>query len=295
MWQTSFAKVKRYYVSCFNVDPVFADSFKFPKSKGSGEFTINYMFASLNKEATAGEFFFEFDEYVWEHKLMECFNKLGAGQVSIVTFQNMDANESASNALLRLHTQPKNVVYERGTCPPALHAKLQAKLAEHAKKTEAGARELDEKTQLAIKQSLADLGGKVETLDIKVETANATVVQMDSKIDLVQNGVCTIIPDYQKEIEQLSAKLAHKTREVDRIEGQKGRLTHRINELTALKEGLERQLQSKTEELDRKTIEWQLELASLMEQVNLCKAIEEAKQIKDFLESDRELKRPRAM
>lgn len=289
------------------MDPVFADSFKFAKLKG-GEFTINYMLASLNKEAMAGEFFLEFDEYVWEHKLVQCFETLGAGQVSVVTFQNNDGNESASDALLRLHTQANGVPYERGTCPPALHAKVQAKLAAFAKRAEAGARELDEKTQLAIKQSLADLDDKIKATQTiirnnqsmlnqtqsTVSQTQSTVALIDVKMEEVQNGVCSIIPDYQKEIEQLKARLAHKTREVDRIEGQKGRLTHVNNELTAVKEGLEWQLKRKTEELDRKAMEWQIERATLLEQVNLCKTIEEAKQIKDYLEADRELKRSRS-
>lgn len=123
------SKVKRYYVSCFNVDSAFIDTFKLRKARSDGEFTIKYLCASLNKEASAGEFFFEFDEYVYEAKLIQCFDQQGAGQVSVVTFQNNDGSESASDALLRVYSQVNNVLYERGVCPPVLKAKLQRKMA----------------------------------------------------------------------------------------------------------------------------------------------------------------------
>lgn len=222
VWQTIRTQFKRCYVSCFNVDHVFAESFKYPKSKGGGEFTINFMFASLNREASAGEFFLEFEEKVWDYKLAQWMEKLGAGQVNVMTFQNNDSNESASNALLRLHTQADGVTYERGACQPALHAKLQAKLAELASK-KADSKELDDKTQLAIKHSLADIAEKITF------NQNATD-QIGAKVGEVQTGIMTIL-EYQKENDELKAKLAHKTREVDRIEGQTAYKTRLIRDL----------------------------------------------------------------
>ena len=71
------------------------------------------------------------------------------------TFANLDANESASDALIRvISTQDKtNIKYTRGTCPPALLAKVQAKQA--AAKEQSSTKEFDEKTMAAIKQSMA--------------------------------------------------------------------------------------------------------------------------------------------
>lgn len=209
-------------MTCFNVDPVFAESFKFAKSKGAGDFTIKYMFATFDKHATSGEFFLEFDEKVWDHKLEQCFEAQGAGQVNTMTFENNDGNESASNALLRLHTQADGVTYERGTCQPALHAKLQAKLAEMESK-KADSKELDDKTQLAIKHSLADIAEKLTS------NQNATD-QIGAKVGEVHTGITTIL-EYQKENDELKAKLAHKTREVDRIEGQTAYKTRLIRDL----------------------------------------------------------------
>ena len=215
-------QLKRCYVTCFNVDPVFAESFKFAKSKGAGDFTVKYMFATFDKQASSGEFYLEFDEKVWDYKLEQCFEAQGAGQVNIMTFENNDGNESASNALLRLHTKADGVTYERGTCQPALHAKLQAKLAEMESK-KADSKELDDKTQLAIKHSLADIAEKLTS------NQNATD-QIGAKVGEVQTGITTIL-EYQKENDELKAKLAHKTREVDRIEGQTAYKTRLIRDL----------------------------------------------------------------
>lgn len=95
-------------MSCFNVTPDFASTFKFWKSRGASEFEINYMEAAFDREAASGEFFIEFGEKVWEHKLIENFKFHGACQVMTSTFANNDGNESAAAALLRvLNTQEK--------------------------------------------------------------------------------------------------------------------------------------------------------------------------------------------
>ena len=111
--------------------PEFAASFKFPKSNRLGEFNIKYMEAAFNKEAGSGEFFIEFEEKIWIHKLVECFQSQGAGQVMPLTFAHNDGGDSASNALMHvLNSQEKtNIKYTRGTCTPALLAKVQAKQA----------------------------------------------------------------------------------------------------------------------------------------------------------------------
>lgn len=101
--------------------------------------------------------------------------------------------------------------------------------------------------------------------------------------------------DNQRDMDELKAHLAFKTKECDRIEC---RLIHQISELKALNEDLRCKLEEKTielkdktAELNRKTVEWRLERETLLEQVNICKAIAEMKQIKDYLEWDRDLKK----
>jgi hypothetical protein len=111
------------------VTPEFAESFHFPKSKGHGEFNIKYMEAAFKKEAGSGDFFIEFEENVWTHKLIECFQSRGAGQVMSSTFASNDGNDSASDALMYVFkSQDKNnIKYTRGTCPPALLDKVKVK------------------------------------------------------------------------------------------------------------------------------------------------------------------------
>jgi hypothetical protein len=258
-------------VGCFNVTPAFAESFKFWKTKGANEFAIKYMEAAFDKEAESGEFFLEFVEKVWEHKLIESFEAQGAGQVNTITFTHNDGEESASNALLRvLTTQDKtNLKYSRGTCPSALLAKVQAKQAA-AKES---CKEFDEKTMAAIKQSMA-LQEETKAVVVKVEGSLQSQVV---KLEGIEHGVCNVIPDYQKEIEMLKQKLAHKTALCDKIEGQKAYQTREIRKQAMEIDGLR----------DEKIIHqmekqaWMSEKASLLEQVDLCKAITQAKQMSE--------------
>ena len=140
-----------------------------PKSKGGGEFTINYMDGSYNKEGEFGEFFVEFKEIVWEHKVAEQFKSMGAGQVSTITFQNNDGHESASNALLRVWQLGEKTGYreDHGKCPDALMMKTIAKLGQSKKAAVKG--EFDEKVQAALKASLDGIEGKVGDIHVDVK------------------------------------------------------------------------------------------------------------------------------
>jgi chromosome segregation ATPase len=216
-------------VTCFNVSVSFAQTYKFPKSRGGGEFTIKYLEAAFNQEACSGEFFIEFDESVWEHKLVESFELGGSGacQVMCVTFNSNDKNESASNALFRvLESQKKTgLSYRRGTIPPALLAKVQAK-QEATKNLSADNKEVDEKTARAMQESLKLNYAKLETIDTNVQSQGV-------KLDGIQQGVCQVIPDKQKEIDSLKEALAHKTKLCDSIEGKMAYKTRIINQLDA--------------------------------------------------------------
>ena len=210
--------MSRYFVSCFNITPEFFNGFAFPKSKGGGVFGIKYMEAVFNKEAESGEIFIEFDEYVWEHKLIECFESQGAGQVTTITFANNDGGDSAGNALVRiLLAQEKHGGYSRGACPPALHAKAMAKRTEAKQKLQTvSQQEFDEKTAAAIRLSL----GNIET----------GVQSQAAKLDGIEQGVCHVIPDYQNEIVKLKDALAKKTAACDTIEGKLAYKTRVINQ-----------------------------------------------------------------
>ena len=222
------------------MSPEFAVSFKFPKSKGEGEFVIKYMLAAFDKEAESGDFFIEFDEKVWEHKLVECFQAQGAGQVTTITFANNDGGESAANALACVMTSQKKHGdgYTRGTCPEKLYRKACDKMEAANKQDQLGAKEFDEKTSAAIKFSLEAHAVKLEAIEdgvqahaVKLEAIGDGVHSQAVDLVDIKQRVCNVILDYQQEIKQLKEALAHKTKLCDRIEGQKGRLTMEINRL----------------------------------------------------------------
>lgn len=297
-------KTSRYYISCFNVTPEFAASFKFPKSNGNGEFKIAYMEAAFNREAGSGEFFFDFVDYVWEHKLVECFQSQGAGQVMPSTFANNDGGDSASNALLYvLASQEKsNIKYTRGTCPPALFAKVQAKKAAEAIVKASSSKEFDEKTMAAMKLSLA-LQEETKAAVVKVEggleSVKDGILSQVVKLEGIEHGVCNVIPDYQKEIALLKSQLAHKTALCDRIEGQKAYQTREINKVNGEKEALTRENKRLAAQLQENIDTWTREKFILTEQVDLCRSIGQARQITEelttLLYSEHENKRQRVV
>jgi hypothetical protein len=286
--QENSTRLNRVFVGCFNVSPEFADTFKFWKARGVSEFDVKYMEAAFDKEAGSGEFFFEFVEKVWEHKLIESFKFQGAGQVNTVTFAHNDKDESASDALLRvLSTQEKtNIKYTRGTCPPTLLAKVQTK--QTAAREVSTTKEFDEKTLAAIKQSMVL---QEETKALQVET-KAAVVKVEGslqsqviKLEGIEHGVCHVIPDYQKEIEQLKASIAHKTALCDKIEGQKAYKTRLINQQDVLIAKLEEDQCNHVKEKQA----WAHREAALLEQVDLCKSVALAKQLVDDTKKEREI------
>ena len=50
--QENSTRLNRVFVTCFNVTPEFAGSFKFWKTKGVSEFVIKYMEAAFDKNDT---------------------------------------------------------------------------------------------------------------------------------------------------------------------------------------------------------------------------------------------------
>lgn len=310
IFQVSTNKIVRIFLTCFNVDPEFAASFRFQKAKGQGEFAVKHMLAAFNKEAGSGEFFIEFDEYVWEHKLIESFQAQGACQVSTITFAHNDGGESAANALVRILASQKKSgnAYTRGVCPPALYAKLHAKMEEAIRQEQLAAKEFDEKTKAAIMQSLQEMDGKVKAVNdnvqsygVKLESIEGGVQSQAVNLVDIKQGVCNVIPDYQNEVKALKEALAHKTKLCDRIEGQKGRLTMEINklkwELGERKEEVE-SLRGDKLALARRAQELEVQL-DMCQSIALLKQMQEEAQrtaeiLASTLEEERAAKRPRA-
>ena len=218
LFQTNSVRLTRCFVACFNITPEFFNEFVFPKSKGGGVFGIKYMEAVFNKEAESGEIFLEFDEKVWEHKLIECFEAQGAGQVTTITFAHNDSDESAANALVRiLLAQEKYGGYSRGSCSAPLYKTAMTKRTEAKRKLQTiSQQEFDEKTAAAIRLSLGNIEQGVQSQAVKLEG--------------IEQGVCHVIPDYQNEIAKLKDALVKKTAACDTIEGKLAYKTRVINQ-----------------------------------------------------------------
>lgn len=298
-------------MNCFNVNPEFAANFKFLKTKGGGEFGIKFMLAAFNKEVESGEFFIEFEDKVWEHKLIESFRTQGASQVITTTFANNDGGESAANALVRITACHKKFGegYTRGACTPALLAKLHAKM-EEAERQE-NLQEFDEKTSAAIKFSLAEqtvkleaIGNDVQSHAVKLESIEGGVqshaVKLESQAEDIGNirqSVCNVILDLQTEIKDLKDALAKSQTARDITEGKMGHKTRLINQQDAyifkLEEEQKAWIHEKKELLRSKTA-----LQEELDQIRkLQKILENAGQLAEILSStladERAAKRPR--
>ncbi len=269
------------------------------KANNAGKFNINYMHAALNKEAYAGELFIEIDGTIRVRTLMAQLEEMGACQVSILTFKNNDGNESASNALLRVWTTAEKTGYEYTCGVPSKDLWGKAKTKQDAEKQQKTDNEKNEaKLNEGVRQSLAamgdrvaDVGGKVEHIDKKVDT-------MEGKIDNVQQGMCTIIPDYQKLLKETMEKLAHKTKEVDRIENKMGRMTHEINRITeeneTLKEASNGVLRKHEREITELKEALEMKNKQIKDKEELLEGYRTFETAKWIIETERELKRARA-
>ena len=233
------------------------------------------MECAFHKEADWGEIFIEFDEQVMEHKLLQSLEVYGASSVTTQTFTNNDKGDSAAAALLRIRSQVGNkgwTLVTRGTCPPALQAKVLEK--QSADKT--NVQEFDAKTKEAIARSLA-----------LQEDTNAKVVSVGTDVEQIKDGVCGVIPDYQRKIEELERVVAHKTKECDRIEFAKAQQTRKLNEsIVALKMAVE-ELNTSNSALARLKLE--------MESKNdmYTRIIKIDGMLSDFISEERAMKRPR--
>jgi hypothetical protein len=284
-FQANSVKMSRYFITCFNVTPDFATNFKFQKSKGQGEFGIKYMEAVFNKEAESGEFFIEFEDYVWEHKLIESFQSQGAGQVTTITFANNDGGDSAANALVRILKSQKKTqdVSHRGTCPPALLTKVKAKQAEAERQDLLDSAEFKEKSDAAMKESLAAQVVKLEGIDNKVQSQG--VVMED-----IKHGVCNVIPDYQNENKSLKEALKHQRWLCDVQESKTAAQTtkvNRLNEVLVVRDAEILSLQAR-EDAHLKRDEARLNRIKELEGfLELFKSIENVKQIALMAQEDR--------
>jgi hypothetical protein len=223
----------------------------------SGEYGIKYMEAAFNREAGSGDFFIEFDEDVWSHKLVKSFESQGGSQVMSSSFFKND-DESASNALLYIFycQNHSKIKYSRGICSPALLATVKAK--HDAKRNSQASVEQSNPTPRAI-------------CDADVTTANICT-QPQVKSESIQYDVSNVISEYQIEIERLKSGMTYKTALCTELQEQKAYQTNKLAmEITQLKQKVSNHAKEKAD--------WIIERSLLLEQVDLCNAIKQAKQM----------------
>lgn len=146
--------VKRCYVSMYNAEQNLVENFSIPKSRGAGDFSIQFALFAWNPETLVAEGFLDFNDQIWTTTIHNRLAELGARSIDIMTFQNNDNNHSAASAMNRVRSVAHSEGFKsvsQGTCNPKLAAKAEELRAEE-KQTKTA--EFDEKTQAAIKLSL---------------------------------------------------------------------------------------------------------------------------------------------
>ena len=107
----------------------------------------------------------EFQDTIWSNNLIDRLEELGATSVDMMTFQHNDGNQSAAGAYNRVRKVAANsgfILITSGTANPKLLAKADDLLEKEKQKA---SEEFDEKTQAAIKQSLAEISEAMVTKD----------------------------------------------------------------------------------------------------------------------------------
>ena len=141
----------------FNADQNLVENFSIPKSRGSGDFSIQYLYFAWNPETFVAEGFMDFNDQIWTTTIHDRLAELGARSIEVMTFQNNDNNHSAASALSRVISVAKTAGFKeviRGNCNPKLASKMYEIKAQEESDKKAKNAEFDEKTQAAIKLSL---------------------------------------------------------------------------------------------------------------------------------------------
>jgi hypothetical protein len=291
-------KVKRFFVSCFDVTPDFASTFEFRKSDEKDVNPIVSMEAAFNREAMCGEFFIEFKYAVKDIDLIECLQNQEAKGVNVFTFPN-DDGETASDAIVRVLTlQCKTgLQVARGKRPDKLNKRVDIKQKEAAKEEELANKEFGRKEAAAIKNSLegVDVNVKevkdvVHSCEVKLESQGVEFVEMKQEVKShgvvmgdIKNGLCNVIPDYQIENKNLKAELKHQKWLCDVQESKTAAQTTKVNRLKVEVSSfhVREDASLKREEAYLKRIK------ELEDNLDVRKTIENARQVSQLAQEDR--------
>jgi predicted nucleic acid-binding Zn-ribbon protein len=236
------ALTRRFFVFSFGATPESLNDFYIQK-RGGVKLYPSFLYAGFNKEGEFMECHMEFAEGMRDAQLVTQLEEFGNSQVVVATYPANDNNQAVLAALERITEQIEekgHIQFMRGEQPrhlemlTAVHNTLTAK-----KKEKLSKQEFDEKTQAVISM-------QTEKLD-----------EIGERAVKIEQGVCGVIPDYQKEIQSLKQKLTHKTTEVDRIEYVMSRKTLQINQLKKEIEDLQSNLTASLQCLEQAR-KWEL-------------------------------------
>jgi hypothetical protein len=115
--QEVVVKMKRCYVSMFNVGRNLVENMT----------ADQFLFLAYNEETGVAEGFMEFSEQVRTNTVKDRLADLGAGSISVMTFQNNDGNHSAASALNRVRSVAKSDGFAE-----VVHGECNTKLMEKA-------------------------------------------------------------------------------------------------------------------------------------------------------------------
>ena len=245
-------------------------NFKLPKGKGSGDMSLQYSAFAFNESMTVAEGILEFQETVLSSRLQDQFESLGATCITIATFQNNDGNHSAASALnrvIKLASSPGFRLIKTGVC----NAKLLAKAAELAEKdkVQASGAEFDEKTQAAIRQSLADINGNMATkeeLQHLGESSQKSSEEIKSKVAEIKQSMASandvIIANLSRTIFEHEKTIKEQQLSIENLEKKNYRQSCVLAKLNAERDETARELKAK----DQRIIERDQRILKLQEE-----------------------------
>ena len=236
--QASATKARRYYTCGFNLTVGAAESLRFVRENGR-EYPIQFIEAAFNEETSGFELFIEFEEQIKATVFMAHLNAMAAGMDPIPL---STSHNDAAIAVLRVRqTASKTKLgYTRGQPTKPLADAVRFR-SDNAGASVAGAGAAAPSVEI---ENMSKQLGRVEdvvgqTRDVAAEArAAAAAAASNSNEVAIKVGSIDGKIDSMKFLEEenasLKEKLAHKTKEVDRIENVQGQQTKRANTLQTL-------------------------------------------------------------
>ena len=233
----------------FNADQRLVENFAIPKSRGAGDFSIQYQCFAWNKETLAAEAYLDFNDQIWTTTIHDRLAELGARTITVMTFQNNDNNHSAASALNRVIAVSKTDGFKsvvRGECNPRLAEKAR-EMMEAEKKPESA--EFDEKTKAVLLMSLENMATK-EGLSHLEEKSDGIQSSVDDMKEIINNDYQGLIATQKVTIDHLYECITNKDRNTMQLESQIKRQTHMIAKLNFEKDKLNSEKAKLNEEKD---------------------------------------------